>query len=65
MSDAAPLCNCGQPCPRRPSHVGFRPRCDACERQLVLRRKRESMQRTRTTSSGVKAMSRAQKPWGR
>ena len=57
----APLCHCGAPCPKRPSQDLYRPRCDACEARLIAKRKRESLNRSKTKKA-LGTMARVQRP---
>lgn len=59
--NAAPLCKCGQPRPKRPSQDIYRPRCDECEARMVAARKREQSVRYRQRVS-LRSMTKAQQP---
>lgn len=61
--EAKTACACGAPLPKRPTQDRLRPRCDACEVELLKARKRASAARSsRKAPSCVKAMTRAQRP---
>lgn len=64
MKEPAPLCKCGKPLPPRPSRVGYRPRCDSCERQVAILRDRNYRRRKglKGLQDKSKVTSRVQRP---